>query len=361
MPHSSQNQSTHQDIGSYRVECVILEFLYDSREVQLEVNISSNIAFNFILSILIMIINGIIAYVMLIHAKYKTPSYFLLLNNAIVDAIFPSTLVSWNFILLEIMDYNAACTFINASLYLGYVFGSISMILANMMALDRYLAIFKPFFYHERIVINYMKYGPYIFAGWLFSIVFVGLSLLTPKFTMFYGFAALTLSLTIVFGSYVYIRVHFLVKNITEKTYPSIKQREREERRRKHDYYMNRLTSAMIFVLLVCYAPFTIYSMIFLTASKLLTTKAYAGVLWAYTFIYCKSIGNPLLFCISMTTLRRDIGRLFTRKDNMVHAETSRNLYHAEGMNVRTRQDKTLCSDQKDSNLGGNDSGPTTS
>ena len=152
---------------------------------------------------------------------------------------------------------NKLCKF-NTSLYIGYVFGSVSMLYANMMATDRYLAIFKPFYYHEKILVDYRTYGPFITACWFFSVAIVGLSLLTPDFTMFYGYAALSLTASMTFGSFVTIRIHFLVRNITEKTdYPSMKCRAREQRRKKHEYFMNRLTTAMIFVLLASYIPFT--------------------------------------------------------------------------------------------------------
>ena len=342
------NTSTTSDAnGIYVIRCIVSDFLYDKRELQLEVNISANIAFNFILSLVAIMLNGIVSYVMVAHTKYQTPTYFLLLNNAILDAIFPVTLMSWNFILMEVMNHDTSCTFINTSLYIGYVFGSASVILANMMALDRFLAIFRPFFYHEKIVINYKTYGPYIIACWIFSVLFTAASLLTPNFSMFYAYATLLLSAAITFGTYVSIRTHMLVREITDKTYPSIKHREREERRRKHEEYMNKLTTAMIIVLLTTYLPFTVYSLIRLTASKLLTPTAYAGVIWVYTFIYSKSIANPLLFCISMSTLRRDIKRLFKKKNNAVHIETSRTNVYADTMRTRTRQNRTAASEQQ--------------
>ena len=339
---SPNTSSTRPDVdGVYVIRCIVTDFLYDAREIQLEVNISANIAFNFILSTVAIMLNVIVSYVMLAHTKYQTPSYFLLLNNAILDAIFPVTLMSWNFILMEVMNHDTSCTFINTSLYIGYVFGSASVILAIMMALDRFLAIFRPFFYHEKIVINYKTYGPYILTGWVFSIVFTAVSLLTPNFSLFYGYATLLLSFAITFGTYVSIRTHILVRNITEKTYPSIKQREREERRKKHEEYMNKLTTAMIFVLLTTYVPFTVYSLIRFTGAHMLTPTAYAGVIWVYTFIYSKSIANPLLFAISMSTLRRDIGRLFKKKSNLVHMEISRTNVYGDTLKTRTRQQRT--------------------
>lgn len=348
MPTTNKSTSpadTTTTDGIYVIRCIVTDFLYDKREIQLEVNISANIAFNFILSLVAIMLNVIVSYVMVAHTKYQTPTYFLLLNNAILDAIFPVTLMSWNFILMEIMDHDTSCTFINTSLYIGYVFGSASVILANMMALDRFLAIFRPFFYHEKIVINHKTYGPYIIACWIFSIVFTAASLLTPNFSMFYAYATLLLSAAITFGTYVSIRTHMLVREITDKTYPSIKHREREERRRKHEEYMNKLTTAMIIVLLTTYLPFTVYSMIRLIAARVLTPTAYAGVIWVYTFIYSKSIANPLLFCISMSTLRRDIKRLFKKKSNTVHMETSRTNVYADTLRTRTRQHRTAASE----------------
>jgi len=323
-PHL-HNQTIEGADSIYRIRCLILDFMYDPTKTQLELNITSNIAFNFVVSLIAILLNCLISYIMLLHRKYQTPSYFLLLQNSILDAIFPTTLVSWNVILLQVMDRNTHCMYINTSLYIGYVFGSVSMIYANMMATDRYLAIFRPFYYHERIVVNYKTYGPYITASWFFSVAIVGLSLLTPDFTMFYAYAALSLTASITFGSFVSIRIRLLVRDIIDKTdYPSLKHRAREQRRRKHEYFLNRLTTAMIFVLLASYVPFTIYSMIELTAPKCLTPYAYGGVLWAYTFIYIKSIANPLLFCVSMSTLRRDIVRLVWNKDNMIRPEVTR-------------------------------------
>ena len=328
---AANNNDSDVTSGIYIIRCITTDFIYDSREMRLELNISSNIAFNFILAIVTTLLNGLTTYIMLIHTKYQTPSYFLLLNNAILDGLFPLTLIPWNFILMEIMDENTSCAFIDTSLYIGYVLGSCSVLLANLMALDRYLAIFRPFFYHEKILVNYKSYGPCIIGGSIFSTVFTGVSLLTPNFSLYYGYATLILSTAIMFGLYVIIRTHLLVKEIGEKTYPSIKHKEREERRRKHEDYMNKLTMALIVVLLATYAPFAAYSMIRLVAYRTLTTNSYAAVVWVYTFIYSKSIANPLLFCISMSTLRRDIRRLFRKKNNAVHGmENSRTNVYAE-------------------------------
>ena len=282
-------------------------------------NLISHIACNVILSCLVVFINTCIVTVIWRTRTLQTPSNILLLNNAIVDTILGiSVLFSWTPFLILAMTHGKPCLFYEITYITMHGSGQVSLSNLTLIALDRYVAIHKPFFYTERIQHNLHMYIKAITVLWIITLFMVGGGYFTPKYILLAVYGALNMGTAYALSSYVYINIYLTVRKINRKI--STHQND-AYRNRKKEIRLAKITVAMLFMLSLAFIPAGYVTILWIYDNELVTTEIYTLMIWSSTIFLLKCLIHALLFSCGLSSIRK---RIFTMlKMSSVSAEST--------------------------------------
>ena len=247
-------------------------------------NLISHVVCNVILSCLVVFVNTCIVTVIWRTRKLQTPSNILLLNNAIADIILGiSVLFTWTPFLILAMthDYEISYMTMNGSKQV------------SLIALDRYVAIHKPFFYTERIQHNLHMYKKTMTFLWIITLFMVGGAYFTPKYLLLIGYSAVNIGIAYALSSYVYINIYFTVRKINRTT--SAQQNDAFRNRNK-EIRLAKITVVMLFMLLLCFIPAGYVTILWLYDNELITREINTLLIWSVTVFMLKCLIHALLF-----------------------------------------------------------------
>ena len=270
-------------------------------------NLISHIACNTILSCLVVFINTCIVTVIWRTRKLQTPSNILLLNNAIADTILGiSVLFSWTPFLILAMTHGKPCLFYEISFMTINGSGQVSLSNLTLIALDRYVAIHKPFFYTERIQHNLNMYIKAMTFLWIITLFMVGGAYFTPNYILLIGYSALNIGIAYALSSYVYINIYFTVRKINR----TISALQNDAfRTRKKEIRLAKITIVMLFMLTISFVPFGYITILWMYDNKLITREIYTLLIWSSTIFLLKCLIHALLFSCALSSIRI---RIFT-------------------------------------------------
>lgn len=231
----------------------------------------------------------------------------------------------------------------NCGLYIFAVFWSHSAIflaylLVCLMAFDRYLAIFKPYFYSQHINGNLQVYIRTVVALTIFVFAICGLSFLTVNRLLVEAVAWASFPLIFV-CIYIHIKVYFHVTRVRRKisaekcrtnhlspqrksiavvsahqlessvmgrmsTIENISNNEKPRAKLRKQVNLSYLTILVLISLCVCFIPY--FMIVF--AQKVLHMRynphVQLGYMWSYCIMCFKSLINPLIYCYRSKALR---------------------------------------------------------
>lgn len=280
-------------------------------------NLLVKIGVNFVLTLFILLLNCPVCYIMLTRRKYRKPSYSLLLNNVIADLILGVLLCVWSVILFFIFMYKeSSCTFALPIIFFTTVSGNAIAIIGNVLAVDRYLAIFQPFLYDIKISHNNRIYVLPLIAAWLFSLVVSVLGYIesTCKLVFF----IIIFAVTCIWCCFVYLKIFFLVRE--KKRMETASQNVEagaaiiRPHYKKKDLKLFVLTIVVLITFFLCYGPWNILLITFLqTDQDSITSGFIVALIWSKTLYHFKGVLNPLIYCYSMKEIRNDLSACFLR------------------------------------------------
>ncbi|XP_057291939.1 adenosine receptor A2b-like [Hydractinia symbiolongicarpus] len=304
---------SNKTISTYEIVCDNLEFMF-SINGGYAVNIYINIILQFIINFSSCVLNTLVSIVIIRQKKLRTPSNILLLNNTISDALVGFMhLVFWLPCLIMALYQTHSCVFFVAMITLGYHCGAISLVNVDVIAVDRYIAIYKPYYYSENITGNLKVYVKFIIFQWVITAVLIGLSHLTPNFLIVLICAIITIPFTISWCSFVYTKVFLTVKELNSRDRATTRHLNQEDTQKMKEIRLAKITAAMILTLCACLTPFCLTSVLWLVAKVKFSPLVYALTLWALLLVSLKSLLNPVLFCLTLTDIKEAIKDLLCR------------------------------------------------
>ena len=282
-----------------------------------DTNLVINVTFNIILSSLVIFINPCIITVIWRKKELQTPSNVLLLNNAIADTILGiSVLFSWTPFLILAMTFKELCLFFEVTFAALNLSAQVSLSNLTLIALDRYLAIYKPFVYIERIKHNLHMYIKCITLLWIMTILMVGCCYLTPQYMLSAAWGVLNIGIAYVSSSYVYINIYLTVKKINRTTL----QNDVYENKKK-EIRLAKITVLMLITTSVSFVPSAYNTILWIIDHESVTRESYTLFIWSITVFLLKCLMHCLLFSLALSSIRVRIYTMFGR--NSIQPENS--------------------------------------
>ncbi|XP_057291932.1 rhodopsin-like [Hydractinia symbiolongicarpus] len=303
----------NKTISTDEIVCLNIKFVF-SINGGYAVNIYINIILQFIINFSSCVLNTLVSIVIIRQRKLRTPSNVLLLNSTISDTLLGLThLVFWLPCLIMALHQTHSCFLFVALNTLGYYCGTISFLNTDLIAVDRYIAIYKPYYYSENITGNLKVYVKFIIFQWIITAVLIGLSHLTPNFLIILISASISIPFTISWCSFVYTKVFLTVKELNNRDRATKRHLNQEDTQKMKEIRLAKITAAMILTVSVCFTPLWVMSALWLVEKMKFSPFLYALILWALVLSSLKSLLNPLLIYLTITDIKKAIKKTFCK------------------------------------------------
>lgn len=295
---------------SWAVSCLIVpEYQVYCRNDAFKYNIISNSVINFVFAFSSAILNGSVMWVIYFQERLQTPYYLILLSLAVTD--FTAGLVAQPLHIVRILLLVAkggytSCALDICTVAIGYTLIAVSFFTVSYVTLERYLAIFYPFYHEEQCTRrSSLKWLAMI---WLIGLAYGALGCLPYKMirTAFTIMVSAIGTLFLIWNCFAYSRIFFIAR--------SIQRRIRQEQRRfANDEKIVKEAKAAKTTFMVVASLLLFYGPAFLSTAmgnQIDTFPKYLNI-WAYTFMLVNSTVNPVIYCYFCQEIGHEMKRLW--------------------------------------------------
>lgn len=238
------------------------------------------------------------------------PCQILLLNLAITDFlagvfIMPIQCVVFRYISSSMNP----CEFANVTTPVGYILGIASFMTVSMIAVERYINIFHPFFHLSKLSSQRTLIG--IACLWLLSLSVILPSAISSEDRFLFGFSTILVVLGTILNVYTYTRILLRARKVRRQI-QSEAARFGLQQRSARDKSLLRVGGLIVTTMAICYAPIASNSLlkVFNFDSKELDYM----LCWAWTLAMANSLVNPIITCSFSPPVRRKIIKIWTCK-----------------------------------------------
>ena len=295
----------------------------------------SAVIINLIMVLPVLVLNFLIAFIICKTKALYNPSNVLLAFQAICDmlvAVFG--IPGWTTILLLAITEKHDCFLFLFTVFTSHVFAFLSVLFVSCNTLDRYVAIFKPFFYADRISMNIKGYLKGIVILCAIVIVITALSFSTIDRGLDEIISLITVPLLCLFNFYVHLKIYHHVKCVRDRVKhnrikpasivsnaansihcsDTVLEVAESKRKRKKPTNIRFLTFMMLVSLCACYTPYLLIVMLW-TMYKSMKYYTLINVLymWSYTIVCFKSLLNPVILLYQSRVLRKHLYDIFSK------------------------------------------------
>jgi len=272
----------------------------------------SGVTVSLVLSPLIICLNILVAMAIMRKRRLRTASNMLLVSTAISDICVGMSsipLFAANFFFAySIRTHN--CILYTSQIASMHYFSFVSFVLVMIIAIDRVLAVFKPFFYHDRIVARWRSYFYIAIIIWVLIAIFITIIVLLPAWFVLLYVEAAVFFVSSITSLATHTSIYLVVKRF-RKTVPhgcamtDTLNHKRERKQQMKDWKLSVLTFFMLISILVCYVPYSITGLMWLcnvSDDWLMPLNV-----WSFVMVTMKSLLNPILYCYSISIICKEV------------------------------------------------------
>ena len=295
------------NVPEYQVYCSDNAYKY---------NIVINTVINLVFAFSSTILNGSVMWVIYFRERLQTPYYLILLSLATTDftaGLIAQPLHIARITLLVAKHGYTSCALDISTVALGYSLIAVSFFTVSYVTLERYLAVFYPF-YHERRCTRRSSLK-WLIIIWIIGSAYGAVGCLPYEHTRlgFIVMVSLIGTVFLIWNCFAYSKI-FCISNKIQRKIRQEQQRFANEEKIVKEAKAARTTFVVVASLFVFYGP------AFLTTAirdKIVIFPQYVNI-WAYTLMLANSTANPVIYCYFC----HDIGREMTKLWYSVRGKT---------------------------------------
>ena len=287
------------NIPEYEVYCPENAFRY---------NIIVNTIINFVFSLSSTILNGSVMWVIYFRERLQTSYYLILLSLAITDftaGLIAQPLHIARITLFIVESGHSSCALDISTVAIGYSLIAVSFFTVSYVTLERYLAIFYPF-YHERCTRRSSL--KWLLLIWIVGSAYGAVGCLPYENArlFFIGMVSVIGTVFLMWNCFAYSKIFYISRKI--------RQRIKEEQRRfANDERIFKEVKAARTTFIVVASLVVFYGPAFLTTAvrnKISVFPTFINI-WAYTLMLINSTVNPVIYCYFCHDIGREMKKLW--------------------------------------------------
>ena len=261
------------------------------------------------LSLPTVLVNIAIVTAIIFKRELRTPAYLVIANLAISDClagcfVYPC----YSVVCIQLALGNNPCPVAFVGTPLGYIFGLTSYNTIALQTVERYLAVFFPYWYHEKLTTKVIVIANV--STWLLSLSIVTLWLITKDNQIFNGIlgplSAVAFCVTVVS----YVRIFREVRKIEKQIKEQQVGCSAEQRKIKSESKVAKATAIILLAVVVCYSPLLIFEFV-IAFVNIKSSAASVSLYWWWFLAIGNSSINPYIACRQLSALRRSVKNMF--------------------------------------------------
>ena len=304
-----------------------------------------------LLCILISLANVVVIYVItMFKTEFSDPVYSLYIYTAFTDLLL-GIIATPLWIATSVMAYQKvkSCILFEILIFSTFTSGYSSYLLVFLLAVDRYIAICKPFFYIRKIKPSMYIYRIAAGVVFLISIAITFISRTTKKI-LFKTMVEIFKTVFVFLGScFIYIIIYHKVRKMNTDLQKRLGVKHSDPKL-KNEQKLALSTFLLLFFLYLCYLPHTIKNVLEVIGI-LHGDNIYTVGLWTFLLMLSKSFFNPLLYCLPLKIIRKKIqmvfkcsrGRKVRKVDSERTTKVTEDISLHTGFNVNVHRTLTRC------------------
>ena len=265
---------------------------------------------NLLLAIPTTLVNSSLIIALLTSSDRTKPCQMLILNLAVTDCLAGFANMPIQFVVFRfISQHRDPCDFANVTTPFGYILGIASFVTVTLIAVERYISIFHPFYHLSNLTSK--KTGISILILWFVSVCVVIPSIVRSMDIFLYGFSTFLIAVGTSLNVYTYVRILLRARKVRMQIQTEAVRFGRQHRSER-DKSLLRVGGLIVVSMSICYAPIASYSLL-KTFGITAQSMDYA-ICWAWTLTMANSLINPIITSIFSPPVRRKIWKLWRCK-----------------------------------------------
>ena len=189
--------------------------------------------------------------------------------------------------------------------FMTHYFAIVSFFLVLLLSADRYIAVFKPFFYEEKIKPSNRIYR--YTTTVIFLLIFLVVSITKPleSHIMLNKSKAFNATIILFIDCFIYVIIYCKARKINDMHKKQMGKKY-STNSPKHEKKVVKSTLLIVLSLYLCYIPHVI-KLILEFINILSGNTVYTIGSWTFLLIASKSLLNPLLYCYSLKVVHSKV------------------------------------------------------
>ena len=253
-------------------------------------------------------INMCIIISILRNSELHTPSFTVIVNLAISDCLAGcSAYVFYAVVCIRFASGYDACPVAYIGTPWSYMLAITSINTITLQTIERYIAIFFPYWYHEKITVKRTLLANLL--TWVLSITIVTYWLATKDNQAYRGVVGSLVVILLAVTATCYCRIFREVRRIELEMMTHQTASFEERRKIQSESKVAKATVIILLAVVACYSPMLFLDLSFALVGEQTTSFAIA-LYWAWLLALVNSFVNPMIACRQLTVLRRPVVRI---------------------------------------------------
>ena len=287
------------------LSCAFLGYAYDDSVPAYNITLVSIAVLMLVLSLPTLFLNICIIIAILRGPELHTPSFAIIFNLAASDCLTGcSAYIFYATSCIRFVLGYDACVVANIGTPWSYILGITSFNTICLQTAERYIAIFYPYWYHEKLTVKRIILANLI--TWVWSAVMVTFWMITKNNSVFHGVVGILSLILFSMTVLCYVLIFREVRKIEREMMKSQTASYQDRRKIKSESKVAKATAIILAAVVACFSPL-LFIELFIAFNGEQTTLVSIALYWGWFFALFNSFLNPFIACRQLTVLRRPV------------------------------------------------------
>lgn len=236
---------------------------------------------------------------------FHSPPFVLIANMALSDFLSSCTsFICYSITCVYFLSGRDPCAVAVIGTPLAYIFCCTSFFCIVLQSVERYLAIFYPFWYLEKLTTSIVLYLNCLV--WAISISLVGVLMISKNNQLFNGIVGIVALPSLVATIIIYALIFKEVKRIENMSICKDVVTSPNDGKFQSESKVSKATAIILVVFVTCFGPLILLNFS-TTVMGRTTYSAHVALYWCWFLALVNSFLNPFVICRQLTVLRRPV------------------------------------------------------
>ena len=290
-------------MNSSELSCAFLDYAYDKSIPAYSITLVSIASFMLLLSLPTFTFNICIILAILRRPELHTPSFAIIFNLAISDCLTGcSSYVFYAIACIRFVLGYDACVVANIGTPWSYLLVMTSFNIICLQTAERYIAIFYPYWYHEKLTVKRIILANML--TWVWSTVVVTFWIIARDNEVFHAFIGILSLLLFSMTILCYILIFKEVRKIEKEMMKNQTASHEDRKKIKSESKVAKATAIILAAFVICFTPILFFNFSVAFIKENVTSLSIAQY-WGWLLVLSNSFLNPFIVCRQLTVLRK--------------------------------------------------------